>query len=196
MTLPVLAVTLPSDLVGARNGELGPCHLTSVYFAGIQHRSIHPLAARAWNALAFSVHAATGAVLSASGSPYRTLQEQTDLFLKRYVKAPFNPLLCTVNNSRTWNGQKYYLRRGYAPCAVPATSNHGLAIAVDTAWYKPLSTPKIQGITSDAAGWAWLQANALKFGWSWESQIEPWHIRYVCGDSIPQAVLDFEKQMV
>jgi hypothetical protein len=33
---------------------------------------------------------------------------------------------------------------------------------------------------------------APSLGWSWELQSEPWHIRYVAGDKVPQAVLDFE----
>ena len=35
----------------------------------------------------------------------------------------------------------------------------------------------------------WLIANVKKFGWSWEVvPQEPWHIRYVCGDAVPEAV--------
>ena len=35
----------------------------------------------------------------------------------------------------------------------------------------------------------WLIANVKKFGFSWEVvPQEPWHIRYVCGDAIPEAV--------
>jgi hypothetical protein len=31
--------------------------------------------------------------------------------------------------------------------------------------------------------------NIAKFGWSWEVlPEEPWHIRYVAGDNIPEAV--------
>jgi hypothetical protein len=97
--LPVIAVKKPADLAKVSNGRLGPCHLQSVYFAGISHRSIHPLAARAWNALAATCLQATGLVLSASGSPYRDLQAQTDLFLQRYVKG-YNPLICTLADQR------------------------------------------------------------------------------------------------
>jgi len=38
----------------------------------------------------------------------------------------------------------------------------------------------------------WMLQNIEKFGFSWEVQSEPWHIRYCAGDNIPQAVLDFE----
>jgi hypothetical protein len=40
--------------------------------------------------------------------------------------------------------------------------------------------------------WPWFRANAERYGFSWELQSEPWHIRYVTGDDIPQAVIDFE----
>ena len=39
---------------------------------------------------------------------------------------------------------------------------------------------------------AWLIDNAHRFGWSWERQDEPWHLRYVAGDSIPPAVADYD----
>jgi LAS superfamily LD-carboxypeptidase LdcB len=177
--LPIMFVTRPVDIAKAKNGKLDPCVLSSVYFAGIGHRSIHRLAARAWNALASACAAETGLVLSASGSPYRTYDAQVSLFEKRYVKV-YNPLTCTTQDQRVWNGVRYWKRRGVAAVAVPGTSNHGL-------------TPQIRSITSDAKGWKWLEANATKYGWSWELQSEPWHIRYVAGDVLPQAVIDFEK---
>ena len=188
--LPIAPVTRPVDLAKAKNGQLGPCILDSVYFAGIGHRSIHRLAARAWNALAATCHADTGLSLSASGSPYRTLQAQKDLFLKRYVKS-YNPITCTLDDQRIWNGARYYKRRGVAAVATPGTSNHGWALAVDTAWWKQ----GIKSIQSDTAGWNWLLKNAGRFGWSWELQSEPWHIRYVAGDVLPAAVVEFEKSL-
>lgn len=189
--LPVVAVNKPADLAKVSNGRLGPCHLKSVYFAGINHRSIHHVAARAWEALVLACLKETGLVLSASGSPYRDVQAQTDLFLKRYVKG-YNPLICTLADQRVWNGVRYFKRRGVAAVATPSTSNHGWGLAVDAAWYKQKATPSIQGIQSDTKGWEWLRANALRFGWCWETQAEPWHIRYFSGDKIPQAVLDVE----
>jgi peptidoglycan hydrolase-like protein with peptidoglycan-binding domain len=39
----------------------------------------------------------------------------------------------------------------------------------------------------------WLIGNAHRFGISAELQSEPWHWRYVAGDRIPQATLDFER---
>jgi hypothetical protein len=60
-------------------------------------------------------------------------------------------------------------------------SNHGWALAVDVA-------------NASGARLAWLEANALSFGWSWELvPEEPWHIRYYTGDAIPAAVLAYEQ---
>jgi hypothetical protein len=35
--------------------------------------------------------------------------------------------------------------------------------------------------------------HAGEFGWSWELQSEPWHLRYVAGDEVPAAVIEFEE---
>jgi len=35
-------------------------------------------------------------------------------------------------------------------------------------------------------------ANVEQYGFSWELQAEPWHIRYVAGDDLPVAVLAYE----
>jgi len=37
----------------------------------------------------------------------------------------------------------------------------------------------------------WLLDNEDKFGFSHEVQSEPWHIRYVAGNDIPVAVVEF-----
>lgn len=195
MTLPVIAVTKPADLTGQKNGELGPCVLTSVYFVGVGHASLHTLSARAWNALAVACLKATGKKLSitSAADAYRSLQQQIDVFNQRYVKT-YNPLTCTLDDQRVWNGVRYYKKRGVAAVAVPATSNHGWGLALDAALWSSSTNSRV-GITSNSTVWAWLQANALKFGFSWESQAEPWHIRYYAGDKIPQAVLDVEKAL-
>lgn len=58
-------------------------------------------------------------------------------------------------------------------------SNHGLGIAID--------------FTSPTSAFLnWLIANAHLYGYSWELKSEPWHLRYVAGDSIPRATLDYE----
>jgi hypothetical protein len=67
-----------------------------------------------------------------------------------------------------------------AMLATPGKSQHNLGLAVDIA------------NASDKKRINWLIANVEKFGWSWEVvPSEPWHIRYVCGDAVPQAVKDY-----
>jgi len=56
-----------------------------------------------------------------------------------------------------------------------------------------------RSVTSVPAVWDWLVANAVSFGFSWEGARpgqagwEPWHLRLVTGDEIPNRVLDFEE---
>jgi hypothetical protein len=73
---------------------------------------------------------------------------------------------------------------------VPGTSNHGWALAVDTGEERDNDA----GTESlDAGTLNWLLAHALDFGWSWELQSEPWHLRCFVGDAIPAAVLAHER---
>jgi LAS superfamily LD-carboxypeptidase LdcB len=39
----------------------------------------------------------------------------------------------------------------------------------------------------------WLLKNAHLYGFSWEVQSEPWHLRYVAGDDVPEAVTKWKK---
>jgi len=83
--------------------------------------------------------------------------------------------------TRIYKGKAWYLKKGMAPMAVPGTSNHNLGIAVDIA---------------DANGKRldWLLANAQAFGFSWELQEEPRHLRYVAGDNVPTRVKEWREQ--
>ncbi len=205
-------VVMPADLKGQQNGKLGPCSITSVYFPGVGHLSMHPAAARSWNLMAALAHAQIGVTLSTTGT-YRTYDQQLRLFMARYTDS-YLPLRNVTSSQRTWQGKTWYLRRGNAPCAVPGTSNHGWALAIDTAIAKSTFDPavgknvtKVVGITSDLRMWKWLVENAVSFGWSWEGTKvaptwmpgqpaaagwEPWHLRYVAGDQTPQRILDIE----
>lgn len=191
-----IPVSMPADLKGQANGKLGPCHTKAVYFPGLGYAGLHTLAARAWELLAIMCHAETGVKLTTTGGgAYRSYDQQLSAFQTR-MTLNFDP---NVNRdpaiTRTWNGQTWYLRKGYAPVASPGTSNHGWGLAIDSAIFKD---GRILGITSDARVWKWLQDNAVSFGFSWEGARpgqpgwEPWHIRYVAGDKIPQRVLDIE----
>jgi LAS superfamily LD-carboxypeptidase LdcB len=59
--------------------------------------------------------------------------------------------------------------------AAPGTSNHNLGLAVDIS---EASKERLD----------WMLKNCADFGFSWEVQSEPWHIRYVAGDRVPPAV--------
>jgi hypothetical protein len=153
---------------------------------------MHHLAARAWEALRVAAWS-NGVKLSVSGNPYRTYDSQVSLFNQRYTST-YSPTVNTLEEKRVWNGTTYYKKIGVAPVATPGSSNHGWGLAIDTAidadgdlafeW-----PPKSLNQTAIN----WLLANAPKYGFSWELQSEPWHIRYVAGDKVPTAVLAFER---
>lgn len=62
--------------------------------------------------------------------------------------------------------------------AVPGTSNHGWATAVDFSF--PITV-------AGTPGHNWLKANSRAYGWWWAggtfSQVEPWHWEYVLGSA-------------
>jgi len=104
---------------------------------------------------------------------YRSLETQEYGFYQRYTDKPGKKLL--KQNPRIYKGKAWYLKKGLAPMAVPGTSNHNLGIAIDIA-------------NASGARLAWLLKHAARFGFSWEVQSEPWHLRYVAGDATPEAV--------
>jgi len=191
--LPVTAVKKPADLANQQNGKLTPCVLAPVMFAGVGHSSLHPLAARAWDALVIACHNETGVSLTATSTAdaYRSYVSQESLFRRRY-RDSYNPLTCSTD-FKLWNGVKWWKLRNVAMAAVPGTSNHGWGLAVDSAIWSGSGAPK--DITSNRVSWPWMLSHAIEFGWSWEVQSEPWHIRYTAGDDVPKRVLEIEKAL-
>lgn len=200
MAVEIKPVTIPTARGKMVNGKLNACQVTSVYFPGVGHLSVYPTAADAWNAMSVICAHETGLSLSCTGA-YRTYQQQVMLFdgvtypdVGRYLPQYSSSL--TTTRYKVWNGERWYLKHNKASAAVPGTSNHGLAIAIDTAWHLPSSG--IVGITSIKRGWDWLVDNAISFGWSWEGALpgqtgwEPWHLRFWMGDNKPQRVIDVE----
>jgi LAS superfamily LD-carboxypeptidase LdcB len=59
--------------------------------------------------------------------------------------------------------------------ATPGSSNHNLGIAIDVA-------------NANGKVLEWMKHNIEAYGFSWELQEEPWHIRLVCGDNLPAVV--------
>ena len=76
-----------------------------------------------------------------------------------------------------------------APAGVPGTSNHGWGLAIDVA---SASGARLEWLLGDG----FLSSNALRFGFSWEvsdpknKNFEAWHLRYVCAESLPRAVVE------
>ena len=171
---------MPSDLAGQKNGELNPALLRDIKApAGKLHR----LAATAWNAMQLAAYF-DGVELKHVGA-YRPLDRQVAMFNERYsaTKTPRKPEV-----TRTYQGKKWYLKPGMAPAGTPSTSNHGWGLAIDVA--SVTSGKRIEWLLGDG----FMTSNALKYGFSWEvkdgANAEAWHIRYIAGDTLPQAVLE------
>jgi hypothetical protein len=185
MTYPVTRITNPKVLAGQSNGKLRPQTLVSV---GLGRYVLVEPAARAFKAIRAAAWAA-GVQLSVTGT-YRSYDSQVSLFRDRYTSRTPTKL---DSKGKVWDGVRWYRTKG-AAAATPGTSNHGWGLAVDWAidadgdlefeW-----PPK----SLDRNAINWLLKNAGRFGWSWEDQTEPWHLRYVAGDRIPEAVLAYER---
>lgn len=167
---PVRKLVLPSDLVGVTAGKVPKELLRLVNPYGW----LHHLAADAYHAMR------SAAILdgirpfkpTSAGDTYRSLEMQRVAFVGRYQKEPV-----AGAETRTWNGVKWYKKSPkLASLAAPGSSNHNLGLAVD-----------IWGASGERLNW--LLNNCARFGWSWELQSEPWHLRYVKGDKVPKAVL-------
>lgn len=182
---PVKTVVLPKDLVGVENGKLPNKLLRKTKPYG----EAHWLADQAWRSMVAAAHK-DGFTLTHVGA-YRTYREQLTMFKQRYtlVKA-------SRNISRSFKNKVWWLKDGVAPSSSPGQSNHGWGLAYDAAVQVG---KQVLPITSDPdgrgsikSGLAWLLLNADKFGFSWEvrdgAQAEAWHIRYYCGDTVPEAV--------
>jgi LAS superfamily LD-carboxypeptidase LdcB len=196
MPYPVTPMIRPTDLANALNGRLPDEMLTEVTFPGRGVGRLHRNAARAWKALAAKMAEAgyTITTSNARSDAYRTYLIQERTFLARYRQVSHAVYYVLGRDSRrAWlrNGAWTYWQKiaGVASAAAPGTSNHGWGLAVDVNVYTPTgiinlgSSPALQLMLGYAA----------QYGWSWEIQSEPWHLRYVAGDAIPQAVLDYER---
>ena len=176
---PVLPIIMPSDLEGQKNGEISAALLRDIK---APNGKLHSLAATAWNCLQLAAYF-DGIELKHVGA-YRPLTQQVALFNTRYEAKPnFRKPQVT----RKYDGKVWFLKQGYAPASTPARSNHGWGLAIDVA---SASGKRLEWLLGDG----FMSSNALKFGFSWEvksgANAEAWHIRYVCGDKLPQAVLD------
>lgn len=187
MAYPVRTVIRPAVLAGQSNGRLDPAVLvdTPGQLAGPTVRLVAP-AARAWRALQAAALAA-GHILKATAAAdsYRPYTVQERIFRERYTTT-----VLSGRPSVLWLGKRWYQRPNTAVAAVPGTSNHGWALAVDTGEERD-SDAAAEPL--DDATLGWLLAHEEQYGWSHELQSEPWHIRYWAGDTIPPAVLAYEQ---
>ena len=181
MPWPVVPIKFCEHLEGKKPSQITPAMLRKLSCGG----QMHHCAARAFEAMKVAAHA-DGVVLAptSSGDTFRSIETQTKGFLTRYQKE-----VIPDATTRTWNGVKWYLKKGNAPLAAPnddakTCSRHMLGIAIDIA---NTGNKKIMD---------WLLANEQKFGFSHEvvdmPGAESWHIRFTEGKAMPQAVLDYE----
>jgi hypothetical protein len=168
----IVPVKLPADLKGIEPGKL-PAHLLRPIEAG---GKMHWLAAAAYNAMDEAAKA-EGIELkpTSAGDTYRSYESQLAGFKQRYQLEPV-----VGTSTKTFEGKTWYLKKGMAMLATPGKSQHNLGLAVDIA---NASEPKRLN---------WMIANVKKFGFSWEVvPSEPWHLRYVDGDTPPAAVAEW-----
>ena len=197
-TLPISPLVMPSTLRGRENGKLPPELLAEI---GVPGALMERTAARAFRAMLGEMR--RGGFDPRQVGHYRTFQQQLNLFLSRYQQASQTTYNSTPSQHRkVWQDAP---RHGYssiywvkklvngrypATAATPGNSNHGWGLAIDLAEEYDADTAP----DSIRSQWVtWLVNNARRYGISAELQSEPWHWRYVAGDAIPQAVLDFER---
>lgn len=187
MALVVLPVHMPAVLAGQSNGQLPlPILVSTPGLGGGPTVRFVPPASRAWRALSGSAPMVLKATSLADS--YRSYVQQEATFTSRYEPDPFPGFISTKIwpahydlQGRFVEAHRWYQKPDTAVAAIPGTSNHGWGLAIDVA--------NASGSRLD-----WLEANAPTFGWSWETvPSEPWHIRYVAGDTIPPAVLAYEE---
>jgi hypothetical protein len=195
MALVVHTLTYPANLASASNGNLPADLLTTVSFPGRGNGRLHFNAARSWYAFAADCLSATGVILTitSTADAYRAYSIQLSAFLTRYEPVSYVTYLLTASTKRkvfSYNGSTYWrIKPGYATAASPGTSNHGWGLALDVAELS--ASGVIVGISSSRA-WSWILANAVNYGFSWETQSEPWHLRLFVGDYVPAAVTAHE----
>lgn len=127
MTYPVRAVTRPAALSGLSNGRLPASVLldTPGQAGGPTVRLVAP-AARAWRAMCAAAKTA-GHTLKATSlyDSYRPYEVQERIFRERYTTTPL-----AGRPTKTWQGQTWWLKSGYATAATPGSCVEGEAVVV------------------------------------------------------------------
>lgn len=163
-TYPIKPVKLPKDLANVTNGNL-PLELLRPFGpSGVLHRR----AARQATAMVNAAKKAGIDLTYTYGGTYRTYAQQVQLFLQRFEKGYVGGAV-----NKQYLGEWYHLKPGMANAAAPGTSLHGWGLAVDFA--SGTHPDNAKSLTPQAL--SWLLANADRYGFSWELQSEPWHLR-------------------
>lgn len=167
--------------MGAANGRLPSGVLRAIGPTGY----LHHVAARSWAAMRWAAASDGIDIFPTSvADAYRIYRIQELIFRARYTtRGPTS----VDSRGRFWQGRRWYRLPGFAPAAVPGTSNHGWGLAVDVSGTGTKSRPHARLL--------WLLRHAADFGWSWELQSETWHIRHLHGDRVTQRVIDTERLM-
>lgn len=147
---------VPGYLYSYGSGKMPTSTLTSIG----RGQYLAPDPAAAYNQLRSAAEQA-GFQVQVTDS-FRSYANQESEFLKRYRPDP--------NGNRTFRGQKWALKGGYAQLASPGQSLHGYGYAMDIF--------DARGSTYTKAFHTWLAANAGQFGWANTVRSEGWHYVY------------------
>lgn len=162
----------PTELKNVENGKLSPKQLAKVKCGGQMWKT----AAIAFN-LMYDAAKKEGITLKNIGD-YRPYERQLSMFKERYSEKDEGRV---PQVTRTWNGKKYFLRKGKSPSSTPGSSNHGLGLAIDL---------NVQ----DKKTLAWLCEHAPTYGFYLQGsdpkspEFEAWHWQYCAGDKAPEVV--------
>ena len=175
MKYPYKKLVLPKELTKVENGKLDPKVLNKVKCGGIMFHT----AAVKFNEM-YDAAVKDGVKFKNVGD-YRSADAQLKLFKERYRLAEDRDwadkkkgiLVDTDRVKRSYDGQTWLLRNGFAPCSSPQKSNHGYGLAIDL------------DVTNKKT-LEWLCANAPTYGFYLQSdnpssrEFEAWHWQY-CG---------------
>jgi D-alanyl-D-alanine carboxypeptidase len=188
MKYPYQKLVLPTILKGQINGRLDKSLLMRVNTGG---KMVKP-AAVAFNAL-YEAAKANGITLRNIGD-YRSFDGQLAMFKDRYslTDGGRKPQV-----TRTYEGKKWYLKKGKAPSAAPdptgkSGSNHGWGLAIDLAVED--KNAQIVALASAKRSLKWLCENAPKYGFYLQGsdpkspEFEAWHWQFCIGDATPPAL--------
>lgn len=179
---------MPMDLIGQRNGKL-PMDLLSVFPESDpeHHQLLHPFVFDAFRLMRQDMLDETGLRLSMTDG-YRPYSEQEHIFRERYTTniAKAARINGKYKEVKFWLGTTWYILAGVASAANPGSSNHGWGLAIDLALLDDKGNR--YGVDDNYAALDWLINNAGHYGFSWEIQSEPWHIRYVLGVPLPTEI--------